>query len=266
MKKNIKSKDGINIHYEINTKNTNKQFLFLVHGVGGDLDAWQYAKHKFLEKDFSIIAMDLRGHGESDHPYSFEKYKVNNFIEDVLTILDEEKIDKVILIGHSLGAVLTTHIALHRPERIEKLILVSSSCFPPAYFKIPGIFWLINTLSFFSLPPIYPKHSIYPPGKIHKDIEVFGLIRTIMRNSLRSYLLSSKEILKSNLDKSLKEIKIPTLIISGDRDSVFPIEISKHIHSQINNSQFKTIKGANHVIPLNNTDEMVSIIDSFLNI
>jgi pimeloyl-ACP methyl ester carboxylesterase len=170
----------------------------------------------------------------------------------------------VILVGHSLGAVLTSHIALHHPERIEKLILISSSYIPPPYFKIPGMFFLFNMLAAISLPPIRPGHSTYPPGKHHKDIEVFGLIRTILRNSLRSYILSSKEILKSDIGTSLHNIQVPTLIISGNKDTIFPTPISLHIRSEIKDSALKVIDGGNHVVILNNAEEVARDISGFL--
>jgi len=264
IKKNVKSKDGTNLYYEVYATTKSHPVLFFVHGVGGDLDAWQYVKNNLFEKGFSSIAMDLRGHGKSDHPSSSKQYELDNFIEDVITVLDIEKIDKVILIGHSLGAVLVTHVALRHQERIEKLIIISSSYIPPSYFKIPGIFLLINTLAMVSLPPLSGRHSIYPLGKHHKDIEAFGLIRTIIRNSLRSYILSSKEILKLNMGASLKGIGVPTLIISGAKDSIFPTKISEYIHSQIPQSQLKIIPGANHVVILNNIKETTDYICDFL--
>lgn len=263
-KKYIKSNDGTSLYYETNITDAQNPVIFFIHGVGGDLDAWQYVKDKLLPKGFSSITMDLRGHGKSGHPFSFKKYKLSNFIEDAIKIMDFEKIEKVILIGHSLGAVLATHIALARPERIEKLILISSSYSPPPYFKIPGALLLCNALALLSPPPIYPKHSIYPPEKFHKDVEIFGLIKTIIRNSLKSYLLSSKEILKTNIKSDLKNIKTPTLIISGNKDTIFPAPISENIHSQVPNSKLEIIKNANHVIVLNNINETVEHISNFL--
>src|ERR1035437_4684178 len=98
IKKNVKSKDGVNLYYEVYSTKTAHPALFFVHGVGGDMDAWQYVKDALLEKGFSSIAMDLRGHGKSNHPYSAKKYKLENFIEDIITIIDAEKIDKAIIV------------------------------------------------------------------------------------------------------------------------------------------------------------------------
>jgi pimeloyl-ACP methyl ester carboxylesterase len=267
LKKTIKSKGGIDLYYEITPENasgTKGLTLFFIHGVGGDLDAWQFVRAKLHQKEFSTIAMDIRGHGISGHPRDSKSYTLTYFMDDMIAVLDAEKINKVILIGHSLGAVLVTHFAIHHQERIEKLVLISSSYIPPHYFTIPGIFPLINTLAFLSPPPLNKRHSYYPPGKHHEDVETYGLIRTIMRHSLKSYLLSSKEILKTNIESSLHLIKVPTLIISGTKDTVFPTKISEHIHSLIPHSQLKLIEGANHVVVLNNVNEVVNDISDFI--
>ena len=260
----ITSKDGTKIYYETADGTSQQPPLFFVHGVGGDLDAWQFIQSAMFEKGFSTLALDLRGHGYSEHPRNFKGYAVDKFIEDILTVLDIENIQKVVLIGHSLGAVLVTQVALKHPERIDRLVLISSSYIPPPYFKIPGIFFLMNALAFMSLPPIKPDHSLYPAGKHHEDLEYFGLFRTILRNSLRSYILSSKEILKTNLLPQLKELSMPTLIISGTKDSIFPPHISDKIHLQIQNSILKKIDGGNHVVVLNNIPEVVEAISTFI--
>ncbi len=267
-KKYIKSKDGVILYYETYAGENKSPILFLIHGVGGDLEAWQYVRNNLLAKGFSCIAMDIRGHGYSGHPRSFKSYAIENYVQDFIDVLNAEQIDKVILIGHSLGAVTSTHIALNHPERLEKLVLISSSYIPPPYLHLP-ILKQISTafiiiLSLISPPAMKPWHSTYPAGKHHKDFELYGLIRTIIHNSLRSYLLSSKETLRHELKSKLSFIKLPTLILSGDKDSIFPTKISKFIHAQISGSQFEIIPGGNHVLPLNKIEEVSNSIYRFI--
>ena len=73
-KKTIKSHDGLKLYYETHITDTEKPVLFFLHGIGGDLDAWDFIKNPLLELGFSAIAMDLRGHGHSSHPSSPESY------------------------------------------------------------------------------------------------------------------------------------------------------------------------------------------------
>jgi pimeloyl-ACP methyl ester carboxylesterase len=267
-KKTIESKDGALIYYEKYDLKNDRQFIFLIHGVGGDLDAWQYIKDKLLENGFSCIALDLRGHGYSSHPRSFDHYKLQHFLEDFIAVTEAEKLKKVILVGHSLGAILATHIALEYPNKLTKLILISPSDVPPPYLRIPVVKQLsvafINLCAFVSPAAYKPQHSRYPVGKFHKDYEPVGLIRTMWHNSLRSYLLSSKEILLPDISKRIAEITLPTLIISGDKDSIFPTFISQRIQQAIIHSKLTILPNSNHVLVLNNIPEVTHALIDFI--
>ena len=96
-KKTIKSKDRLNLYYETYITDGVQPKIFFVHGAGGDLDAWQYVKDELLQKGFSSIAMDLRGHGYSGHPRSLKSYSLDNFAEDIAEILKAEKIEKIFI-------------------------------------------------------------------------------------------------------------------------------------------------------------------------
>lgn len=267
-KKTAESKDGLNLYYETYINNTEKPVLFFLHGMGGDLDAWQYVRDKLLEKDYSAIAMDLRGHGYSDHPRKFESNRIENLADDVAEIMDKENIQKVVLVGHCYGAVVAEHFVLRYPERLEKLILISGTYRPPNYIfgkavKAAAV-GISNLGALISPKPYKPRHSDYPAGKFHKDYEWTGLVKTIAHNSLRSYLLASKEILKLQLEPELHKIKIPTLVIVGESDSIFPMKISEQIHKEIPESKFAVVKDANHVVILNNPNEVANLIDNYL--
>ena len=268
LRKKISSHDGIELYYERHGPRTNEPPLFFLHGIGGDLDAWRFVRDAFLEKGFSTIAMDLRGHGYSTHPRARERYRIENFVEDVVAILDSEKIEKVHLVGHCFGAVIAAHVALARPERLERLAIISGTYGPPNYlrprFMKAAANGFINAAAFVSPPPIYPGHSKYPTGKFHKDYELFGLARTLLRNSWRSYLLTTEEIVNLDLEPKLGAIKTPTLVIAGEKDSIFPLPILERIHGGIPGSRFEVIPDANHVVVLNNVEHVVGALNDFL--
>ena len=266
-KNNIKSRDSINLYYETYIVDNKKPSVFFIHGSGGDLDAWQYIKDITLEKGFSSVAMDLRGHGYSSHPRGRESYRIENFTEDIYSILEKEKLDKFFLVGHSFGTVVVMDFALRYPEKLKGLVILSGTYEPPSYvsnkiFRLLSV-KVIDVLAFLSLPPIKPGHSIYPAEKIHKDYEFYGLVKTILRNSWGSYLLVGKELFNVDLESKISNIKIPTLIMVGDEDSIFPVQISKNIHEKIENSKMEIIKGANHPIVLNNIQIVAQSLVSF---
>lgn len=264
----VQSQDGYKLYYEKNFSKTKKPVLFFLHGLGGDLDAWRFIRDRLTKKDVPSIAMDLRGHGYSDHPRQFASYEMDHFVEDVATIMTQEKLKKVVLVGHCYGAITALHFALKYPKKLKKLVVISGSYAGPPYLfnkilkKLAS--GVANLGALISPRPYKPQHSEYPVGKFHADYEWTGLMRTITHNSLRSYALISKEIIKLDLESKLTRIKTPTLVIVGDNDSIFPAAISKKIHKKIAGSKFKVIPDANHVVVLNNANQTATAIYGFL--
>ena len=99
-----------------------KPVIFFVHGIGGDADAWYFVRSVFLDRGYRSITMDLRGHGYSDHPKSSHSYQIENLLLDIVSILNEEKVEKIILIGHSYGAVICAYFAIAYPQYLQKLV------------------------------------------------------------------------------------------------------------------------------------------------
>lgn len=267
-KKTAISHDGLTLYYETHDLKGQKPIIFFVHGAGGDIDAWQYVRPQILEKGFASISLDIRGHGHSAHPRTPASYELKNFVSDIITVLDQEQIEKVIMIGHSFGAIIATHFATQHPERLEKLVLISGTYGAPNHLTSAlaksAANKFIDFAALISPPPIFRGHSTYPKDKFHKDLEWFGLIRTILRNSWASYLLTSKQAINLDIKEKLALIHVPILLIAGTKDSINSISVLHEMHKEIPNSKLEIIEGANHVVILNNINEVVRSIGKFL--
>jgi pimeloyl-ACP methyl ester carboxylesterase len=265
--KTITTKDNQTLYYETHKGSPSKPTLFFVHGMGGDLDAWQFVIKPLQKEDYSTIAMDLRGHGYSTHPRTPESYNIEHLLQDIEDILDKEKQKEIILIGHCYGANIALMYTLQHPQRVSKLIVIGASYCPPPYLKHAilrkGAALATNIATLLSLPARKPWHSPYPAGKHHEDYEWFGLFRTIWHNSLRSYAQTSKQIENFDILKDLPKIKTPTLIIAGEKDSIYPLPLSEKLQEEIPNSRLEVIKNANHVMPMNNPKEVTKLIRNF---
>jgi len=264
----LKTQDNQTIYYETHKGSANKPTLFFLHGMGGDLDAWQFVIKPLQEASYSTIAMDLRGHGYSSHPRTPESYNTTHLVQDIEDILKAEKQRQIILIGHCYGANIALLFTLKNPKMVKKLIIIGASYCPPPYLKHAilrkGAALTTNLATLLSLPPRKPWHSPYPAGKHHEDYEWYGLARTIWHNSLRSYAQTSKQIENFNILDQLPKIKTPTLIIAGEKDSIYPLPLSEKLHEQIPNSKLEVIKNANHVMPMNNPQEVTQLILNFV--
>src|SRR3972149_4764361 len=96
----------------------------LLHGFGGNARQWRYQLQKFSD-DSRVIALDLRGHGQSDRPHT--DYSLASHVADIdaaLAVLSAPP--RVVLAGHSFGGALAAAYPAAHPERIERLILIAT--------------------------------------------------------------------------------------------------------------------------------------------
>ena len=97
--------------------------LLLIHGVGDNSSTWN-SVHAKLAQRFTVIAPDLLGHGESDKPRA--DYSLAAFANGMRDLLAALGIDRVTLVGHSLGGGIAAQFAYQYPHMVERLVLVSS--------------------------------------------------------------------------------------------------------------------------------------------
>ena len=98
--------------------------LVFIHGVGLDHQMWNYQVNYFNE--YSTLTYDLLGHGKT--PWSKDKLTLKDFSNQLLELLDHLKIEKINLIGFSLGSLIALDFSSQFQKKIEKLILIGINC------------------------------------------------------------------------------------------------------------------------------------------
>jgi 2-succinyl-6-hydroxy-2,4-cyclohexadiene-1-carboxylate synthase len=100
--------------------------LVLLHGFTGSVRSWDEVRPALAE--FSrVISIDLIGHGRSAAPDDPQRYSLEASTRDLCSLLECLKLDAVDVLGYSMGGRVALHFAVHRPERVRKLILESAS-------------------------------------------------------------------------------------------------------------------------------------------
>jgi pimeloyl-ACP methyl ester carboxylesterase len=97
------------------------QAILCIHGITANCRCWETLADS-LTPDYRVIAMDLRGRGQSDKPSA--GYALEYHLEDINRLLDDLALDRVVIMGHSLGAFIGLAFAAGYPKRVERLILV----------------------------------------------------------------------------------------------------------------------------------------------
>jgi esterase len=94
--------------------------LIILHGLFGMLQNWNNPS-KALSQEYQVIAVDLRNHGRSPHR---DEISYELMAEDIINLMDHLELPSAHILGHSMGGKVAMQLALHRPERIQKLIIV----------------------------------------------------------------------------------------------------------------------------------------------
>ena len=108
------------INYTIYNNKNSSEWVTFVHGAGGSSSIW-FKQIRDFKKHFNILLLDLRGHGKSNYRLKNvfkKKYTFSSISEDIIDILDKEKIKKSHFIGISLGTILIRKIAEMNPKMV----------------------------------------------------------------------------------------------------------------------------------------------------
>lgn len=236
---------GMKVNYY--EKGTGKSLLFL---HGGRLRALTFEKTLIeLSKKYHVIAPDIPGYGNSStplRPWSFKEYA-----QFFLEFLEKLKIDRVTVIGYSLGGGIAYHLA-SISSKVKRLILVDAAGIEVS--KNNEIQKDVRRLLFYLTHPQYNlvfitliKEYLFFSLKYLKD--------TVHMRHIRERLSESSSYTKS--------ISMPTVILWGKNDEIFPSSIGQKLSQTIKDSKLIIVDG-NHDWPLYKTKEFLRLLELYL--
>lgn len=242
----------------------NKTTIVMIHGLGDEADTW---RHIFipLSKSYHLIALDLPGFGRSDKPE--RDYTPKFMMESIIALMNLLEIDKAILMGSSLGAMLSQGIALGHPARVSGLILVDGALLQKkpmldwsfGLMRIPLIGeFLYNRLrkdpdaAFDSLRNVYHDLDNLPEAdreflytRVNKRVWSDGQRRAFF-STLRHLTGWAKDI-QADLPGQLADLETATLVIRGEHDELFPVENAEGVTNVQPNASLVTLEDAKHL-------------------
>lgn len=233
--------NGLKIHYQIFGEGlpaqAGKPFLIL-HGWGSNSERWRPVAEKIAEKGCKVVVPDLPGFGESqqlDRPWSSNDYCV--FIEKFSEAIG---LSEFYLMGHSFGGAISAKFAIKFPQRINKLFLVSAACIREKTAKKKAFGAISKIVRIFKFIPFYDffKRAVYKFIIRKSDyLNVDGVMKETYLN-----------VIADDLSQFSGFIKVPTIIIWGEKDDSTPIENAHLLNRKIKNSKLVIIPGADHLL------------------
>jgi pimeloyl-ACP methyl ester carboxylesterase len=248
------SANGIEIYYEIQGEG---QPLVLISGIG--YTQWQWhLMVPLLASHFRVITFDNRSVGQTDKPEG--PYSAHTLAADTVGLLDALKIEKAIVMGHSMGGFIAQAMALEFPHEVEKLVLCSTNFGGPRH--VPVTAEAMKVLTDVSSDPVTRfRNGLYistAPGWAEKHPDViqewvdWRLANPIEPVPYQAQLAIGLGLLKEEaaFENQLHRIHVPTLILFGQYDKVVPPENAALLAEKLPNSKVVILPNAGHFFPI----------------
>jgi non-heme chloroperoxidase len=235
-----------------------KEAVIFLHGYADSWRSYERILRLFPSK-YRCLAMDLRGHGESSKPDCC--YKMMDFADDIRLFQDAVGITKSTLIGHSMGSFIAQIFAADYPERVEKLILISSS----SRAKENSILIEIQDDIMSLQDPVAESfiEDFQTPSLPVPDEFMQSIIAESKKIPARIWKTVFRELLSADNSSLLSRIGAKTLILWGCKDVIFKKEDQDIISSKIKNSEFIAYE-AGHALHWELPERVVRDIAQFL--
>jgi pimeloyl-ACP methyl ester carboxylesterase len=252
--------------------------ILLIHGIGDSSDTWREVIAQ-LSREYTVIAPDLLGHGRSDKPradYSVAAYA--NGMRDLISVLG---VERVTVVGHSLGGGVAMQFAYQYPDRCERLVLVSTG----------GVSHEVHPLLRLAAAPtldfILPLLSLGPTRHLGAyGLKLLESTRTDLgrdaphlarvfdalpdATARRAFVRTIRAVVDwrgqaiTMLDRCYLTRGMPTLLVWGTRDAVLPFRHAHLAHAAMPGSKLVPFEGAGHFPHQTDPAKFMNVLRDFL--
>ncbi|MGZ5365679.1 MAG: alpha/beta fold hydrolase, partial [Mycobacterium sp.] len=254
--------------------------LLLIHGVG-DNSTTCNSVHAKLSQRFTVIAPDLLGHGESDKPRA--DYSLAAFANGLRDLLAALGIDRVTLVGHSLGGGIAAQFVYQYPHLVDRLVLVSSGGVTKDVsiaLRMAALPMGSETLAALRLPGVLPAlqlagcaaKKVLGSTKYGRDLPdgLRLLARLQDPAALSAFSRTLRAVVDGRgqfvtmLDRTYLMPSVPKQIIWGEDDMVIPVSHARIAHAAMPDSRLKIFEGSGHMPFHDHPDRFVEIVERFI--
>ena len=245
--------------------------IVMAHGFGCDQTVWHYMVDAFSD-EYRIVLFDYVGAGKSAYDaYDRRRYgSLSGYVQDVLEVLEDQALEDVIFVGHSVSSMIGAMAAVQQPARFSKLVMIAPSPRylndPPDYlggFERQDVSALLDMMEHnysgwaHYLAPVAMKNEDRPELSEDFEARLCALDPYIARQFAEVTFLSDTRMF-------LPKITTPTLLLQCLDDVIAPIGIGSYLAERIEGSTLRVMNATGHCPHLSRPAETIALIQEFL--
>lgn len=259
--------NDLKIYYE--TYGDEKSYpIVLIHPLGGNIKIWEEEISLILRSgNYRIIAYEIRGHYRSNMGKS-DSFTMDDLANDLDKLLNELKIRKCTLVGHSIGGKIAAVYAKHNSDKIDAIIFISGSSIPiPEDALEDSIAIEIATTKGMEAVADYERQQKYEKEKAFKDEKEWNYFKEIFtKTSIKGFIAARNALrtMPNDINNVLKNANCNLYGIVGSQDDVF-MNLKNKMKQEIPKFKLKIIQGEGHWLILHNPVALDKALEKFLN-
>ncbi len=241
--------------------------IVLIHGLGLDRRMWRRQMPPLVSAGHRVFVCDLLGHGRSDRPrQAGGMYSVAELAASLTAALDRALIGPAAFVGFSLGGAVALHIILSSPDRVERLVLASTSAWMgpeaaavfmtrAAAVEAHGVEVLVEpAVQRWFTPEFVRTHNA--------DVEDYKQV--LRENDPYGYAAACRSLAAFDVRGQLRDVQCPTLVLVGDQDQATPPAMSRNLATNICGARLEILGPAGHLVTEECADRINETIIRFL--
>jgi 3-oxoadipate enol-lactonase len=251
---------GITIHY-LDYYGEKPAGVLLLHGLGATCQSWQLQTPALLDAGYRVIVPDLRGFGNSAYPGGSNNPEI--MARDMARLVNRLDLEKVHLVGISLGGTVALELAINNPELVKSLVITNSFArLRPKKISL-WIYYLVRLMLVHLIG--IETQATYVANKLFDDDLLSRTFKEqVCQSDPQGYRSTMRSLAYFDVTREVGKIQKPTLVITGDQDTVVPLENQVELSELIPGSEHLIIPGAGHAVTVEKPDEFNHMLTAFL--
>lgn len=232
--------------------------ILLLHGTGRSVADWQEGLAERLAQNNRVLGFDYYGHGLSDRAHS-RRYGIALWAQQAVDVLDALKIERVTVVGHSVGGCVAAIFTADHPERVDRAVFIGHGIAMDPIQTVPlipgfGEIRMARTAIFSDV--FSPEHE----RRLMAAYAIRGTRAALLTFLRRQYTIDGLRLVTGTYE----EIRRPVLQVHGTEDASIPIAAARKLSSRIDAVNFLAVAGVGHDVHIEAPVRLAEAIENFV--